>query len=86
VVVSFCAGNIICITGAAGAGDERLDLRLVDHAGVITDVDNIVLPVKVDTRNMWIRPQRALDRVRAFRAMQIVKPDRGDLLGVTCCM
>jgi hypothetical protein len=86
VVVSCCAGGIICIAGAAGASDERLNLRLVDHAGVIADMDNILLPVKVDARNMWIRPQRALDCGRAFRAMQIVKPDRGDLFGVACCM
>ncbi len=52
MVVGCCAGCISCIAGAAGAGDKRLDRSLVDHAGEIADVDSILLPVKVDARNM----------------------------------
>jgi hypothetical protein len=86
-VVMGCSSRLVIrIAGAAGAGDERLDCSLVDHASVVADVDNIVLPVKVNARNMRIGTQRTLDRIGAFRAMQIVKPDRGDLFGVGRCM
>jgi hypothetical protein len=37
------------------------------------NLNDVFLPVEIDTRNMRLGPQRPLDRIRAFWAVDIVQ-------------
>jgi hypothetical protein len=58
---------------AARTSNHALDRVAREHIGVVANVNEVVRPIQIDARNMRLVAQRPLDRISAFRAVDIVQ-------------
>ncbi len=68
---------------AAGVSDNLLQLSRGDHTRVVADMDHVVRPIKMDTRDMRLRAQRLLNGVGTLRAVQRIECERCVLFRVS---
>src|SRR5215207_1550707 len=74
---------------AAGLRDHPLDIFRANLGGVVADVDDVVLPVKVDIGNTWLLSKDSLDGTGAVQAMNAAEFERGmtraNMVMIGCC-
>jgi len=59
--------------GAASTGNHVFDRVAADHRGIKANLDDVFRPVKMDAGDVRLGTERSLDRICAFRAVDILQ-------------